>query len=134
MKIYYGDILSRISVTPSWWDDNGVPRYGEFHPELAPNIYAEEVALYLIKCQACEAEFKVTRTWDKIYSYWSKNATKPSKLIPELYYGDPPNNRCCSVGPTMNSVSVKVLEFWQKRSSKWFRVPGLEVNLIDISL
>ncbi len=29
-------------------------------------------------------------------------------------YGDPPNIRCCDAGPSMNSVPIRVLEYWYK--------------------
>lgn len=51
---------------PLWWDENGVPRFGTHHPRLCPNIYAEEVALLLIRCQACEHEFRVQMARDSM--------------------------------------------------------------------
>ena len=37
MKESYEDITSRIPESPSWYDQNGTPRYGEFSPERCPN-------------------------------------------------------------------------------------------------
>jgi hypothetical protein len=48
---------------PRWWDDHGVPRFAEHHPNLAPDIYADEVALLVISCQGCGQEFHVQMTW-----------------------------------------------------------------------
>ena len=128
MKTHYSDILSRISEKPEWWDDNGVPRYGAFHPDLAPNPYANEVVLYLIVCQACGTLFKVSRTWDK---FSADQKEQPSLLIPDLYYGDSPNSGCCNVGPTMSSESLKVMEFWVKEGGNWVRKRELEIDLED---
>lgn len=135
MKTRYSDILSRITERPEWWDDNGVPRYGAFHPDLAPNVYASEVALYLIVCQACGTLFKVSRTWDKFTTdpVTGRAADPPSRLIPDLYYGDPPNSGCCATGPTMSSESLKVMEFWSREGGTWVRRPELEIELRDDS-
>ena len=129
MKTCYSDILSRTPEKPEWWDDNGVPRYGAFHPDLAPNPYANEVVLYLIGCQACGTLFKVSRTWDK---FSADQKEPPSLMIPDLYYGDPPNSGCCNVGPTMSSESLKVLEFWAREGGSWVRKRELEIDLEDV--
>ena len=46
----------------------------------------------------------------------------------EIHYGDPPDMHCCPAGPTMNSVPIRVLEFWLygDKAMKWTRVPDLE--------
>jgi hypothetical protein len=129
MKTRYSDILSRTSEKPEWWDDNGVPRYGAFHPDLAPNPYANEVVLYLIGCQACGTLFKVSRTWDKYSIDPVTGRAPPSLMIQDLYYGDPPNSGCCNAGPTMSSESLKVLEFWAREGGSWVRKRELEIDL-----
>src|SRR5205085_9175 len=48
---------------PGWYDENGTPRFAEHHPKLCPDIYATEVALLLISCQACGHEYKVQMSW-----------------------------------------------------------------------
>ena len=55
----YIDITERIAEPPKWWDEHGVPRYAEFSPYLVANIYAEEVVLVEIACQACRSLFPV---------------------------------------------------------------------------
>ena len=129
MKIMYDDILSRIGEEPSWWDDNGTPRYGEFRPALAPNVYAKEVAFVLIACQACGTEFRVTHTWAPWTPTERGKWTKPlTERFPHLYYGDPPNAGCCHVGQTMSSDPIRVLEFWSRDSNEWVRRPEFEIE------
>lgn len=52
-------------AVPNWWDENGTPRFMEHHPRLCPDIYADEVALLEIACQACERRFKVQMSWGR---------------------------------------------------------------------
>ena len=59
MHANYFDIISRIDEKPTWYDQNGTPRYEEFNPDLCPNIYAQQVFLLKIACQACGEEFDV---------------------------------------------------------------------------
>jgi hypothetical protein len=48
----------------------------------------------------------------------------------EIHYGDPPNVECCPAGPTMNSVPLRVVEFWRRGVPRdWERVPELEVSI-----
>lgn len=46
-----------------------------------------------------------------------------------LHYGDPPNVDCCECGPSMNSESVRVLEYWFREKWEWVRNPKLEIAL-----
>ncbi len=79
----YEDILSRISEPPIWYDQNGVPRYAKFHPNMCPNIYADKVVLAQIACQECGEKFLV----EMHASIWSdRDASDPRKW----HYGDPP--------------------------------------------
>lgn len=125
MKRYFVDLLSRISEAPSWFDSNGTPRYGDFSPDLVPDVYTDEVLLLLIRCQGCLREFRVAIQRER---YEPK--TLKSRL-PHVYYGDPPNVRCCPAGPTMSSESVKVLEYWERSLWKWIRLQEYEVPLFD---
>jgi len=59
----YSDITNLIEEQPKWWDENGVPRYETFHPNLLPDIYADEAVLYLIECQNCKREFEVAESF-----------------------------------------------------------------------
>lgn len=139
MHIHYKDILERIQEEPTWWDNNGCPRYGEFNPMLAPNVYAIEVLLLLISCQNCRKRFKVEMHFDMLDQF---NLIKdPIVKVPTLkdcieakeriHYGDPPFHNC--VGDSMNCYDLKVLEFWRsgdmKTEPRFVRVPELEVEL-----
>lgn len=122
MKPSYDDIISRIKEEPWWFDQNGCPRYEEFHPNLC-NVYCEEAALLLISCQNCDKEFRVGVYDDRLRpTYFSKKVLKGENL----YYGDPPDIGCCAAGPTMTSNTKQILEFWKKNKFLWERMPELE--------
>lgn len=120
MHRYYKDILERVSEPPKWFDENAVPRFCEFSPEEVAYIYAREVALVMIECQACAIPFKVALTElnlrDVLWDSGGKKIKNISDLIADrsIHYGDPPNIDCCGTGPTMNSVAIRVLEYWYK--------------------
>ena len=42
MNTEYDDIRALIAEPPRWWDEFAVPRYCDFHPRRAANIYARE--------------------------------------------------------------------------------------------
>ncbi|WP_066705035.1 hypothetical protein [Celeribacter ethanolicus] len=109
MHVFYDDILSRIAEPPLWFDEHAVPRYADFSPEQAAKISAQEVVLLLIRCQACRRDFR-----DALSSSEAKPVLAPKIEARTLRFGDPPNVRCCSTGPAMNSISVQVLEYWFK--------------------
>lgn len=109
MHASYEDILSRISEPPRWFDENAVPRYCRFEPKRAANIYAKEVVFLLICCQACRKEFRVAISSGELKPVLARQIG-----IGKLRYGDPPNVSCCAAGNTMNSVSLRVLEYWFK--------------------
>lgn len=128
MNRYYEDILSRIAEPPTWFDERAVPRFGEFSPRACADIYAKEVALVLIECQNCGHEFKVCVSW----AYLDDPSPLSERAAAgQVWYGDPPNIQCCPGGPTMTSVSRRILEFWQSESWDWKRVPSLELELPD---
>lgn len=134
MNHRYADILNRIKEEPLWWDEYAVPRYCEFGPRENANIYADEIVLLLIQCQDCGKEYRVCLSQSAMERY---NPRQPDKAHPsltrlaqdgDLHYGDPPNN-CgdrCGAGSTMNSVPVRVLEFWRREGMDKVRVPELE--------
>ena len=115
---YFGDILERVGEPPSWWDENGVPRFGSFQPELVADYYASEAALLLISCQCCQKEFHVACSGTSTVNSAGKSRVPPMIrdliLAHELHYGDPPNARCCEAGPATNSAPRRVLEYWVK--------------------
>lgn len=126
MHHHYDDILDRIKDAPTWFDENGVPRYCAFSPGKLANIYACEAALAEISCQSCKRNFTVAMD--------GRFARKGRALCDEirlgsLDYGDPPNMRCCPAGPTMGSVTQRVVEYWSSDTelhTDWQRDPAYE--------
>jgi len=131
MKRYYTDIISRIPDAPEWFDENGTPRYDEFHPDLLPDIYAREACLLVVRCQACGTEFRVGMSWSQFDAVIRKERSLRDRIASnEIEYGDPPNMECCAAGPTMNSEPVRVLEFWESPRCEWERsCPELERDI-----
>lgn len=129
MKHHYRDIRDRAG-DPVWHDEYGVPRYCDFTPREIADIYGDEVCLLLIRCQNCGREFRVALSWgvhDRV-SGISPLAERVSEGT--VHYGDPPNVECCPAGPTMNSIPVRVLEFWRRGDDfHYYRVPDLEGDL-----
>ena len=134
MNHRYADILDRIPEEPLWWDENAVPRYCQFGPRENANIYADEIVLLLIQCQECAKEYRVclSQTRYDLYNPYDPDKPYPSltRLVQDgqIHYGDPPNDcdEGCCAGATMNSVAVRVLEFWRKAGLERERVPQLE--------
>lgn len=127
MNRYYQDIITRIAEPPKWFDEYSVPRYCEFEPREAANIYASECTLVLIQCQCCGMSFKVCFSSSK----WEDNLEQ--RIVNKsLAYGDPPNIECCASGPTMTSDTIKVLEYWFKDRNlgRWVRKTSLEIEII----
>jgi len=131
MRPSYKDIRSRIAESPNWYDDHGVPRYGDFTPTNAANLYASEAVLAEIKCQGCGQLYRVS------FSYNVGETIDPVRPLAQhiragqLDYGDPPN-ACCHVGATMSSIPIRVLEYWSfsfPPNGGWHRDASLEVTL-----
>lgn len=132
MNQHYADILALTTMDPRWWDERAVPRFCRFSPDATARIYAEQVALLLIRCQNCGREFPVAMSWDALDGY--RRMVQPlDRRIREnsIHYGDPPNALCCPAGPTMNSISVRVVEFWRRGRERYERDPSLEVEIHD---
>ena len=133
MKEAYTDIRSRIAEPPEWFDENGTPRYGAHTPDMCPDIYASEVALLLIACQACRVPMKV-QMFDPPHA--SRMADEVRRK--EIHYGDPPDHDNdagihCHVGCTMNCIDLRVLEYWKREGANpWQRVPELEIEIESI--
>lgn len=125
MHHHYADILRLAGLAheqPRWFDEDGVPRFCDFSPHETANIYAKHAVLLLIACQSCGTEFEVCLT-DRMRSEPSlANLVEDD----EIHYGDPPNMRCCPAGPTMNSIPIRVLEFWQRYPGDGKRLPEYE--------
>ena len=126
MRADYKDIRDRIDAKPTWFDEEGVPRYCVFSPDQCANIYARQCLLMSISCQSCQHPFLVALSWNMGLPLFCKPL---SELVEsgDIHYGDPPNVGCCPAGPTMNSVPHQVLEFWQQNEMhQWQRVAELE--------
>ena len=134
MNHHYKDIRDKLGP-PQWFDEYAVPRYCDFSPEEVANIYAKEVALVLIACQSCRHLFKVAMSWP-FDLLKSGDTLEESIEDGSLWYCDPPNIQCCPAGPTMTSVTHRVLEFWRKEYNpyQWVRVAELEIDLYDASI
>lgn len=134
----YEDIVDRLGP-PLWWDDNGVPRYAAFHPEML-GVYDEFAALIEIDCQGCDKRMLVATRWSKTDAVFFGAKFREAPDLPTAKrggdfgsYGDPPSHvanigRC--VGSTMSSGALRVVEFWERdrRSMEWRRLPAHEVT------
>lgn len=129
----YLDIMDKIDEKPLWWDEAGVPRYCEFHPRKCNNVYINEAALVLIQCQNCGQEFRVALThgpMEDLYSIVPNLSIARRIRTSRLHYGDPPNAGCCPAGVTMNSIPLRVLEYWNTKDHfEWERDEAFEVAL-----
>jgi len=114
----YEDITSRIDEPPTWYDQNGVPRYGEFHPDSCPNIYSRLVVSMRIACQHCGRRFDVEMHSGVLLD------RRDGILPKEWHYGDPPAHGC--VGDSMNCEDLEVLQVWHKQDWEWQRCEELE--------
>jgi hypothetical protein len=150
---HYSDILTRIAEPPRWFDEQGVPRYCQFAPAEIANIYAHECALLEIACQGCGQTFIVAldqKAANESIAMPGQKAQwqKLAELIRShrIEYSDLPNVDCCGAGPSMTSVTKRVLEYWYRweetytergstavfvraRSGDWKRDPSLEIEI-----
>jgi len=155
MHAGYEDIIEAVGKAPLWWDQHGVPRFRPHHPDLAADIYADEVVLLRIACQRCLGEQRVQMTWSAMDAVrWSIRvewaALRNGEIFDQskarhtladavrdgtIHYGDPPHHddggEFCHAGCTMNVWDLKVEEFWTRPELDWVRVPELEVLLPD---
>lgn len=124
---HYADLIALTSEPPRWFDEHAVPRFVDFEPIKAANIYAQEVALVEIGCQSCGCSFNVA------FSSGSRGRGLLSVAIVEntLHYGDPPNMNCCPAGPTMNSEPRRVLEYWTNRGAHNVDTNALRARLVS---
>jgi len=135
----YRDIRSRIKEEPIWYDDNGVPRYDKFSPDLVSSIYAQEALLVKIKCQDCHSVFFVGVCYSDMEKIFNRHAASYEEHIKDylnakdknkryfpFHYGDPPAHGC--VGDTMNCEDIQIIEFWKKEKFVWKRKPEYEIK------
>jgi hypothetical protein len=141
MKESYDDIRERIKMKPLWFDDNGVPRYDKFRPNLLPDVYARECVLMEIGCQACGEKFLVSlgyspysekwRLWGSFSKRIQMFIDSPEKTVwSPIHYGDPPRHEGLCAGDTMNCYDIRILEFWGRDERvDWVRRKEFEVDL-----
>jgi hypothetical protein len=128
MRLCYADILEKIEERPKWWDSLGVPRFCDFHPDVCPNLYADEIVLLEVACQACKKIFLVQYEWN---SYVSE-LPKPSENVECIFYGYPPHDKCCLMGPSQLSTPVQTIQFWvRNKKQAWIRRAELENLMIE---
>ena len=133
MNRHFKDILD-VMGEPTWWDAYGFPRYCDFHPGVQSYIYADVVALMQVACQACGHRFDVSVAFRE--GFITPNYRLPTKTdVGSFHYGDPPNVRCCLVGPAMNVDTLAVLQFWKWNSKKmeWQRKRKQEHKITEQS-
>lgn len=131
----YTDITERIAERPRWWDENGVPRYVEFEPHWAANIYAVEVVLLEIACSCCWEVFAVALSGQGGARREEKGLGLADNIRSgEISYGDPPNYGNCRSGPATSCFNLRVLQYWRRREGwrEWSRDASLEIVLPDM--
>lgn len=117
MKNNYSDIIAKAGK-PFWYNENGVPRYTEFHPFKCVHKDSDEVALVEVKCQSCGESFLVALTLPAADRLTQINGKS-------LHYGDPPNVGCCCAGPTMSSEFNAIIQVWTRSkgpTSPWMQL------------
>lgn len=130
MHADYADIRARISETPAWYDENGVPRYGPFTPKASPDIYARLVVLLEIECQQCGERFMVQMS-GRNYPPAIAEKYGGNLDLGTIHYGDPPRHDD-PAGNTMNVWDLRLVEVWMKDENfDWTRHPEMENNLED---
>ncbi len=123
----YDDLYELTDKPPLWWDQNGTPRWKPFSPG-AMDIYADEALLMEVFCQQCRKSYMVGMC------SFSLDAGVSNYLLSQvrngaIHYGDPPNTDCCSAGAAMNSVPIRVIEFFSRIGGEWVRRIELERRL-----
>jgi len=133
MKPDYPDIKRRIKEKPKWYDMHGVPRYDDFSPELCSNVYADEVVLMEIQCQACGKHFLVELNWDGVDEFVHSIPSLEKRILNQtICYGDPPIHENCDSGLVMNSIPLRIIEYWERRTDPfvWKRRKKLEIKIM----
>lgn len=133
----YKDIIEKAGK-PLWFDENGVPRYVEFHPRHCVMAGVQEVVLAEVMCQGCGTPFLVALSWrDGERELYGKTFPPTDRLTKvggnSLHYGDPPNIGCCDSGPTMTSDFHRIVEAWVRSSgpgSPWIKLDQEAIDAI----
>jgi hypothetical protein len=131
----YDDIISRLGP-PLWYDDNGTPRYEAFAVGFC-NVYDDHIALLEVACQLCDQRFVVASGYHSdrdrppvLPHVEADNQSDPWFAAGDFDYGDPPRHDD-HAGETMNSVPIRILEFWIRSSARglpWNREPKYELT------
>jgi hypothetical protein len=124
MREEYRDIRSRIAEEPKWFDENGVPRYDEFHPDMLANVYADECVLTEEACQSCGRKYLLASSCT---CRWVVEGSLRDRILHGLFScGDIPCFSCLS-GATMLSLSLRVMQYWRCSTlGVWERRDGLD--------
>ena len=163
MNVDYKDIISRIGK-PLWYDRRGVPRYEEFKPNSCAvyNDYITYMEVACQECDerffvASEISFLGNNVFKANFSLPIPPLKNVEKKISEVeealdnevdispwgylgsfHYGDPPRHGMtdngCLAGDTMNSVPIRIIEFWEKDKKKtweWKRNPKYEFVIVE---
>lgn len=118
---------------PLWVDQNGVPRYCEFHPDIASEIYGDWVALMEVECQSCGKVFKCARGVCRVMEVIKSRGqvqleNTAAQMIPYLIgWGDAPwhdadgneagfDNQCA--GTTMSTDILSFRVWYKDRDGK----------------
>jgi hypothetical protein len=130
----YTDITERIAETPKWWDENGVPRYEDFEPRRAANIYAIEVVLLDIACFMCLRRFQVALSGQGGAHRDEKGISLADQIRSgDIDYCDPPNYGNCRDGSSTGCLNLAVLQYWRRDFMRdWERHPSLEIALPEM--
>lgn len=128
----YEDILAVAKRAnagePIWYDENGVPRYAPFHPDLL-GVYDRLAVLAEVTCASC-GQFMLVGLGRQRIEITGTTLTKYDladvAAIVEAW-GDPPRHdlpsgeRCA--GETMSCSRVRVVEAWEQGDDfEWERV------------
>jgi hypothetical protein len=130
----YSDIRSKLG-TPKWHDQNGVPRYDDFHPSLL-GVYDKFAALFLVECQSCYSVFPCAiGAPDLLFKDKEvlKIETIEDFIDNYVVWGDAPwhNDEYQCAGTTMSSDVTEILSAWRKDNFEWSQV---EVKLKSTNL
>ena len=130
----FSDITDRIAEKPQWWDENGVPRYSEFEPHRAANIYAVEVVLLDIARSMCLRRFQVALS-GRGGAHRDENGVSLADRIHsgEIDFCDPPNYGNRRDGASTDCFNPAVLQYWRRESpGDWERNSSLEIVLPEM--
>jgi hypothetical protein len=121
MKPDYQDILDVAElVEPTWYDENGVPRFCHATPELVATAYPDQVVFMYVICQHCNRVFPVALAYQELsqdtFDLLRRARTRT------LYYGEPPRHAC--PGDSYATLTTRIHTLWQKDSTNesWYEL------------